>query len=341
MGLLPTTPTAEIFGRRDWRALLVRDYQPTAQRLTQAYARVIARLQPYADALTRDLEAMASTGAEITPDMLRGLGTYRQLLARVEVELNDFAALVRNEATTVTEGAIPLGRDAALDMAQWAAGRGAALVQSSWLRPDPDILNQLIAAVDGDAFRARWAQFGANGAQQLGDLLLTGVAQGLGPLQIARLWTQWQPMPYAWAENATRTAQLTTYRRASHATYRANSRIVEGWYWVSALDPRVCMSCWDQHGSFHANDEELNDHHRGRCTPVPKIRGYEYANPIQSGPEVFEGLDEATQRRIMGRGLFDAWKRGEVAWGEFSHEYTDPIWGVMMRAATQRELGVR
>jgi len=107
---------------------------------------------------------------------------------------------------------------------------------------------------------------------------------------------------------------------------------------VAALDGRTCMSCVAQHGTRHTNDEELNDHHRGRCTPAPIVVGTRLYDGMQTGPDWFNAQPEADQRRMMGPGMFDAYQRGEFGWGGMSVTYTDAVYGQMRRAATLREL---
>jgi hypothetical protein len=138
-----------------------------------------------------------------------------------------------------------------------------------------------------------------------------------------------------------RTAQAYSYRGASHALYRANDDIVEGWVWIAALDARVCLSCISQHGTFHRNDETLNDHHRGRCTAAARVVGTRLFDGMRTGPEWFDQQPEAVQRSMMGPGMFDAYRRGAFGWPDVSVTYSDAVYGSMRRAATLKELLAR
>lgn len=342
MGLLPdprTTVEDLVLGRRDWRVVLERDYAPTARRLQQAYARTAERLRPLAGELDAHLADIYAATGRLTPADVRGANQYARLLARVEGELNDFAAIARNDVADLAERAIGTGADAALDLTLGAAGDLAPAVQGAWVRPDPGALRRLIGYVEGDAFRGRWAAFGENAARNLGDLYLTGIAQGKNPRALARMARAWFGVPYAWAENSARTAQVWSYRTANHAAFAANDRIVEGWIWRSARGPRTCPSCWAQDGTVHPVTDVLNDHHSGRCVPVPIVRGVPY-NTSQ-GRDVFAQLSEDEQRTIMGPGLWDAWKRGDARWEDLSVRYSDPIYGDMLRTPSLKALGVQ
>jgi hypothetical protein len=336
-----TTPEGEILGRRDWRLELARQYQPIADRLISAYTRLLPRLHPYASDLTAELRRRADAGLPLTPDFLRSIPSYGKLLARTQAELDDFAALVRLSAGETAQGAVGLGSEAALDLTLASAGNGAGIVSSAWLRPTPETLGRLIGFADSEAFRGRWARFGESAAQQLGDILISGVAQGMSPARIARLWGRWQNVPYHWAETATRTAQLWSYRLGSHAGYLSNSRMIQGWVWWSAREVRTCISCWAQHGSFHTLDDFLQDHHRGRCTELPVLRGATWHERLETGETIFGRLPAQDQRAVMGKGLFEAYQRGDARFSEFSRPYQDDIYGEMLRGATLTEMGIR
>lgn len=337
-GSTPTTPEQLIFSRTDWRARLVREYEPVAQRLMTAYARLQQRLSPLEQELLRGMTRLNDAGL-LTAENVRSLSQFQRFMLAAEREYQDFAVLVRNAAADAGEAGARLGGPAALDMSLATSGNFAPAVRAAWLQPSADVLNSMAGFVDSAAFQANWARYGEAAAQSFADVLLAGIAQGKHPRVLARLIANWYTMPYSWAENATRTAQLWSYRAASHATYRANAHILDGWIWMSAADPRTCISCWDQHGSVHPVTEELRDHHRGRCTAVPVVKGSGLSIP--TGPALFEALPEAQQIEIMGPGMHEAWKRGDARWGDFSTPYQDSVYGTMLRAATLKELGVR
>ena len=125
----------------------------------------------------------------------------------------------------------------------------------------------------------------------------------------------------------------------NHATYRANERVLEGWIWSSARDTRTCISCWSQHGRVYRLDQVLRDHHQGRCAPIPLVRGS--TRQWQTGEQLFDNLRPEQQQQIMGPGLYDAWRRGDVQFNELSVPYYDDVYGEMLRRPTNRELGIR
>lgn len=333
----PNPITDLIRGRDDWRALLEQDYQATSRRLQGAYNALLPDLRRRLGDVT---EAMTSADTPLTPQQVRELPATVQLIERIDAEMDGFARLTRVESGQLSDQAIGRGGDAALGMAA-AQVRDPRLVTGGWMRPDPAALAQLVDYADGEAMRARAASFGVNAADNFSNTLLALTAQGKGTREITRRMTQWFQLPYAWADNQVRTAQIWSYRVANHANYRANSDVVRAWMWRAALDPRTCMSCIAQHGSVHPNEETLNDHHRGRCGPIPIVKGTTWANEVESGEQWFSRQPADRQRQMMGPGLFEAWRRGDVRFADLSRPYEDGVYGTMLRQASLRELGVR
>jgi hypothetical protein len=135
-------------------------------------------------------------------------------------------------------------------------------------------------------------------------MVLAGVAQGYGPRRIATVLEQALGMPYAWAETMTRTVQVYSYRTATHAAYAANPQVISGWMWQSARDTRTCLSCLAMDGSVHGLDEVLNDHHRGRCAPVPIVRGTTWVESYVPSREWFDQQPTDVQAGMMGGAMY-------------------------------------
>jgi len=79
----------------------------------------------------------------------------------------------------------------------------------------------------------------------------------------------------------------------------------------------------------------MDDHVAGRCALLPQTKTYAELgidapepefNP-QSGREWFEQQDEATQRKILGSGKYDAWKDGKFTLDDIPHKTPSDVWG--------------
>lgn len=331
-------PVDTVIFRQDWRLQLAQENEAVAARLLSAYQRVANPLRDMASDVAIDMARLAADSQKITASDLQGLKSWQRLLLRVETEMQDFGVILRNETGLAQESGIQLGLDAAADMVGSSAGPLEGAVMTVFNRPDPADLQQLMGYVDGDAMRQRFARFGPDAAQNLADTMLSFVAQGKNPVTTARVLSNWFAVPYTWAENTTRTVQNWSYRSASHAAYAANPDIVTGWVWWASLDDRTCLSCWAQHGTVHDVREVLNDHHRGRCTPLPVVRGTKWADNLEAGPEVFARLDRETQARIMPASYRRALDSGAITWGDMSRPYTNDVYGEMLRQASLKDM---
>lgn len=223
-----------------WLAQLARLYTGEQRRLTAEYRRIVSSLEPERLQLTASLERLERAG-NLTPQNVRDLAAYGRLLARTADELNGYGRVLESSLARISDGSIQLGTEAAWNLSAEMAGRLGEVVRTAYRQPDTDVIRQLVRYVDSDAMRANLAKFGQAGADNLADVLLAGLGSGQGAGAVARLLTNWYAVPLAWSENMTRTLGNWSYRMASHASYRLNSDIVEGWYWSSSLDRRTCF----------------------------------------------------------------------------------------------------
>lgn len=331
---------ADIIGRSDWRQALVNDYAETATRLQQAYARILPDLQAHSGALVDRISKWVTDNpdASLTQEYVRGFKEYQDLLARVEVEMQDFAALLKNEAGIVEARAMDAGAQSALELAQAVSGGAGEVVAAAWNRVDPVALQQVIGYVDSPAFRANTASFGENAATNIGDVILSGIAQGKSPGSISNILQNWMAIPAAWADTTVRTIQLYSYRGASVQSYRENPDVVSSWMWWASLDDRTCGVCVSEHGQIHPLDEELNSHHNCRCTPIPVITGTSWAQDVTTGRDWLEDQPESVQRSILGAGKFDLYQSGNLDWDRFVVERENDVFGMMKNEATLAEL---
>lgn len=329
---------AEIIGRADWRQELADEEESAARRLLNAYNRMLPRLRDENRKLVEAMNQAAAKGERITPKMLQDLQEFAGWVVRVETEMNDFARILESEMGDLSKNAIGTGIDAAQQMAARSAAVDGVVMAGVWNRPSVASVRNAVNYMDSPAMKKSLDKFGENAATSAADVVIAAVAQGKNPRATAALLEDWLPMPYSWAENMTRTVQIYSARGATHEAYRQNESIITGWMWVSATDNRTCLSCWSKHGRVFPLSQSLNDHHRGRCTAVPIVRGTSWWRSYPTGPERFDSLDAAQQIEIMGASMHEAWRKGEAGWDDFSRTYQNDIYGEMTRAASLAEI---
>ncbi|QPC82104.1 hypothetical protein G4Y79_20840 [Phototrophicus methaneseepsis] len=320
--------------RDGWRRELADQERETAQRLLAAYERTVPEMQRRMDSLIAEIQRLEAAG-DATTQRVRELNAYQKMMERVDYEMTEFQRILSDEMSTASDSAIEAGSRIAQDMVEIMGGSTTGVFLGGWNEPDPAAIRTLADYLSREAMQDKLSSFSENAVLSLEDLILTHVAQGKNPRELARRLSQWTNTPYYWSENMARTVQVYSYRGATHASYLANEHVVQGWVWSAACDRRTCISCWNMHGQEFSNQEILNDHHKGRCTPLPMVRNV--YRSITSGEERFRQLSAAEQRQIMGPGLYDAWRRDDVQFRDFTRTYRDDVYGTMRRAATLNE----
>lgn len=335
MGMMDTDRIAETMRRNDWRQELTALDADASRRLLAGYQRLVPRVRQAAEDLIQRMKLPYQETGEIDPDAMRLYDEYILFQRAMRAEMDDFARILAGVMDEGQIAAIRAGLEAAERMVEVGGG---TIVAGVWNRPDPEAVRRAIGYMDGAAMRQNLALFGENATQTISDLIIAGVAQGKSPYLIGQIINEWENVPYHWAQTMARTGQIYSARMATHIAYQQNERVVQGWMWLSALDSRTCISCWSKHGQVFDNSQTLNDHHNGRCVAVPIVRGATWHESYRTGPERFDDLSEADQREIFHNDkLYDAWRRGEVGWGQMSVPYENNVYGEMQRATSYIE----
>jgi SPP1 gp7 family putative phage head morphogenesis protein len=172
--------------------------------------------------------------------------------------------------------------------------------------------------------------------------LVGGLVAGLGPSQVARNMAAAGELPLQRANLIARTEMLRIYRTTTLATYAANSEVVEGWMWMSALDRRTCPTCWAMHGTKHKLNEKMDTHPACRCTMVPLTKpwsklGYkdhETNHPryeIALGAVQLATVAYAIQKEVLGPMRHKLWVEGAIELPHMVQRTHHPVWGGGLR----------
>lgn len=327
--------------QRARQAMLARD-AAMLNRVVREYMRVFRELQAEMRAL---LDAIRM--GEIDKAGLGRLAALEALSKRIETEVTRYAHDLAEQLNDAMRLEIEMAGIDAFGLAQ--AGLSEMDLAALWntARPEQVFAMFGFTTPEGPLAAMLRNQFGRSVAEMIRQQLIAGFIRGMHPNRVAALLARATGIGLDWALNFTRTAMIWAYRAGTWQTYMNNSQVVRGWYWWAALDERVCMGCVAKHGSFHPVTEILADHHRGRCTQVPKTATYaelgltgleETPLNIQAGEEWFRGLSAAQQQKMMGGAMWRAWQDGAFEFGQLSRPYTDPIYGQMWREASLKEI---
>jgi hypothetical protein len=321
------------------------DFQPTAKQLE---ALIRAGHQAFLKALSRESIASARRLAVAYKSTLEGLdaqiralsatgldsGAVRNLYERVRDSLNYLTGQIGREARRMEVSGLAAGRDYA-SLAIRAAG-----VTVGWNEVGVEQIRALIRYVDSPAFGALLDDYGQTHAQRALDIILSLESQGWGPEAVAQRVRQYlTKMPYYDSVRLTRTVQIYGARMGTREQYLANPDIVLGWIWSSARDTHTCPSCWSMDGKRFPISVVLNDHHSGKCVPIPitpswaelGVPGGQDLPELPSGESLFRGLTEQEQQQILGKARWTAWQDGAFSFDQLSEIYQNPVYGEMRR----------
>jgi len=273
---------------------------------------------------------------ELTRSALLRMDKFKDLLRQVDVELTKFQNYTEIQIRKGVTEEILAGIDDAKRLVLAAGGDPAIIAQ--WNNINPKAIQNMIGFLQEDgALYQRLAKLAPTTVERLKQTLIENVGLGKNPRSIAKIIEREIGMGLTDALRMTRTVQIYSYREANRASYIANSDVVEGWYWMSALDTESCVSCIAMHGTFHTNDETLDDHHNGMCTMLPAVIGGK--NPLdKSGEDWFKELPENKQREYMGDTKFEAWKDGKFEFGALSTQHEDDVYGTMRGETPLKDL---
>ena len=120
-------------------------------------------------------------------------------------------------------------------------------------------------------------------------------------------------------------------------SYRS-SNVVVGYRRLASHDDRTCSACLMADGRVYPLGESFDQHPNCRCVALPIIRN---VAPIeyQTGQEWFREQPEATQRTILGKGRYEAWRDGRATLDDMVRRIDDPTWGGSLVPARVRDLG--
>jgi len=315
------------------RAALDAGNADAIKRLVTAYQNLYRRLEGDIDALTL---AIGNLESPKESQVVR-LGQYSRLRDDLWDEMDKYQGFLDFELRSTVEDALELGaRDAKLLVEEMLAGND--VVVTGFRTLNPEVIKTVLGFFDPEGpLYKRLSQYSSLSVERVAQAILNGVGLGQGPKVIAKNITRALGMSLTDAMRMTRTVQIYSYREANRASYIANSDVVKGWIWNSALIPgRTCMSCVKMHGTEHPLSEPLNDHYNGLCTMLPLTIGS--ANPVkEGGEEWFNKQSEATQRAMMGN-KYQAWKEGKFDFEQLSTTRPDDVFGEMRTETPLKDL---
>lgn len=333
------------------RARLLRGERSRATRLVNIYGQAYQRLQAHVERLQSKMVAESETG-QLTKRQVQGMGAYKELLRQIKTEIDRFGQYAGEEMNQAARDAINNAQKDALREIQLSLPRLAEGIRKAWRILPVRAVETLSGMTEpGSPLRDNMeAELGPGVAEQVSNRLLENVALGKNPRTTAAAVRREMGVGLTWALRTFRTAQLWSYRVAKHSSWAQNPRLYKGWVWHAKLDGGTCAACIAQNGTQHGPDEILNDHHNGRCSPLPITPTYSEllgvdieddvppALQIPSGADWFDKQPASVQREILGAAGHRAWKDGAFELSDVVGKYDDSVYGTMIVAKSLKEL---
>lgn len=294
-----------------------------ANDLIRAYATAWARLKVRLDAITRQIADANARGEALGVSWLFQQNRLQSLMRQVEDEVAAIVPAADRAIVARQLQAIGWGQQSAQQMTLAGMGTPPPGAYVNWSQLPVDATVDLVGRLrNGSPLRALLDELGPQASQGAREALIRGIVAGRGPREIAREVRNALGTSLARAQTITRTEVLRAYRETSRRSYAANSDVVEGWIWHSALDRRTCAFCWAMHGTIHESDEQMATHPSCRCAMLPLAKTWadlgftgvpESRVPVTAGSDLFARLSPADQLAVLGPGKYAAYSAGRIS----------------------------
>jgi hypothetical protein len=291
--------------------------------IARSWAKVIVKMEGEYKSLLEVVEQTKAKGKPVDYIWLHSLERYRHMKAQAEELTETFADGTVDRVQAMKRADAQLGLDQANDMLGVLAPDSP-----NWTRLNVSGLENMSAHLaDGSPLKRLILESAKESAKDVEAALITGIAIGQNVSHIAWVMSQVSNLPYERAYRIARTEIARAYRSASHEQYK-KSGIISG-YRRMCYKPTACFACLMMDGEFYPIGQgALQDHPNGKCTPIPVPAGHENDTPRwQTGKEWFAEQTEDDQRKLMGPGLFDAWKQKNIGLRSMVYLKENKIWG--------------
>lgn len=329
------------------RGALKRREAEALRRMRKAWSGVRSSILARIEALE---EAMDASQQPVDRDWLYNQRRYHELLDQVEDALREVASDQGEVIAAAQDAVVTLAADHCYDLAVVAVGPPPAGESLPWSRLQRDAVEALVGfASDGSPLADLLEEIAPETQDLVRQVLLTGVAEGKAPREIAKELEAVTDASQHRAETIARTEVMRAHREATRQHYEENSDVLDGWIWMASIGTatETCAGCWAMHGTVHPSSEILDDHPNGRCVMAPRTRSWgeilgddtipDTRPTVESGEDAFAKLTPDQQREILGSGAYELWRVGKISLSDMVVQTHNDRWGSMRRAASLSE----
>jgi SPP1 gp7 family putative phage head morphogenesis protein len=325
-------PLVVRLARENRRALLARE-DLQVQRMAKQWLQIERSLQRDMLILAQEIADAKAAGKVITEQLIARMDRYKTLNASLKQQVLNYS---KNQAAKDITAEQLLYAKHGIDGAV-AAIKSQFNLGISFNTLSVDQVTDLAGLLgDGTPLNRLLKEAYPESLDGIVKALLEGSTRGLGINQIAADMAKRMGMGLERITLIARTEQLRAWRIATQRQYQESGVVL--WHErLCARDARTCMACLALDGEKIPVDQVLDDHPRGRCTTIPIVKG---APPIvrEMGQEWFERQSPATQKDMLGSGMYDLWQGQGFELKKIAGKNYDPIWGSSPRVRTLEEM---
>lgn len=280
------------------------------------------------------IQAQRDRGEPVWIGYLHSMERYQSMMeqARRTIDAYNRAALGRISGEEAD--AVEIGSETARKLVNIAAANDPLWIRVN--KREGRILSGMLSEMS--PLRALLDKSWPETSRKLDEVLTVGLTTGQGSNWIAQRMMEAVTIPEKRALLIARTEVNRTYREANLETMR-ESRAVIG-YRRMCYPPTACFACLEMDGEFYEKGESFSDHPNGKCSAVPVTKHFDPINDPnwERGQQWFERQSEETQRKIMGPGRFDLWKKEGVNPRDMVYIKENPLWGGSPTMKTLEEI---
>ena len=316
---------------RQFRDELARNEDAALKRMARSWLQMEDALEREFLSLYADVRELYDSGQPVPQQYIYTLNRYQKMIAQVQRELPYYQATIEDLIEEYQRKDFILGLDSANAIIQ-ATDPSAEI----WNRINKDAAEVMVGFAGNGAplaqlLRTDYGELGAS----ITDALISGVTLGKGAYQTARdMRSAVEALTYTRSVRIARTEINRAYRIANAEQYAASGVVTK----VIRLcyPPTACFACLEMDGEECPNGI-CDDHPNGKCTTIVETVGG--VRPTwQTGHEWLMEQSEEDQRRIMGVGRYEMWKKDGVPLRDMVKMQPNPVWGGSPTIISEREL---
>ena len=315
---------------REYREQLARNEDEALRRMARYWVKMENELEPQFIALAQQVKELQDAGRSVPPQYIYNLNRYQQMMADIMKEIPEYESQAVSLITHYQEENFILGLDSAS-----AVIRASKPSDAIWNKVGKDAAETMAGFAGNGAPLAELLQrdYGDIGAK-ITDALVSGIGLGKGAFAVAKDMRDAMGMEYNRSVRIARTEINRAYRIANADQYAA-SGVVEKVIRL-CYKPTACLACLMMDGEECKNGI-VDDHPNGKCTSIAVTIGGNYPR-WEKGSEWLETLPENDQRRIMGDGRYEMWKKDGISPRKMVTMKPNDIWGGSPSVISEKEL---